>query len=213
MPSKMPATPRIARAHQLTTIALRIRHHSLITPAWRRGGRYALPRCALAPLGTRPDELLLAVLLRALLGLRAANLDPLRLDLRLSRHLDREQAMVEAGLDVVPLYVRGKHDLALEVAEQHLAADVVALLLALLLFVSCLDAEDAIRECHLDVFRLESGNRRLYLIAVLGLFDVDRQAKGRRLRTARLHAFEQIAEEAVHRVVETGELIHRGPSC
>src|ERR1700730_13447475 len=116
-------------------------------------------------LGTRTHRLLLAVLLRALLAfpgallvlfrvlfaLRAPNLDSFRLSLRLPRHLHQQQAVVDARLDVVSLHVGRQQDLPLHVSEDHLAADVVALLPALLLAVGCPDAEDSVVEPDVDL--------------------------------------------------------------
>src|SRR5712691_796508 len=166
-----------------------------------------------ALVGTRSHELLLTVLLGALFALKAAHLDSLRLGLGLPRHIERQEPVVEAGLDVVALHVRRKSDLPLVVAENHLAADVGAFLLALVLLVGGLDAEDTIRERDLYFLGLEAGDRRLDLVSLLRLLDVEWESKRRRFHAACFHALEDLAEPPVHRVVQTGQLADWTPAC
>src|SRR5581483_3307541 len=123
---------------------------------------------------------------------------------------------VEARLDLLGADLGRKLDGPREVADAQLAAQVLPVLGRRLLAVARDDVEHPVVERDLDVLGLEAGDRRLHLVRVAGVDDVQRQVPRRGLAAClvRVHGVspEEITEKTVHGGVQAGQLTDRGPT-
>jgi hypothetical protein len=109
--------------------------------------------------------------------------------------VDRQDAVLQRGGDVLGLDLGRQREPAAEAAREHLAAQVAALLRPLVLGAPGADRQHALLQGHLDVLRLEAGERGLDPVAVVGPLHVQRRAE--RWRRERLGGGEQVRQRRV----------------